>query len=194
MNPKTQILTPQLRALEAELDDAQARAHRLADSLSEADWLRRSDPARWSIGEQILHLNLTSQAYLPRLREGAASARERGLLSEGPYRRDFMGWLLCKMVEPPVRLKVKTTAPFVPQDLQSRDEALRDFDALQQELRDFLHESRGLALDRVDFVSPFDPRIKYNLYSALRATTAHQRHHLWLGERVAEGLGLAGAA
>lgn len=181
--------TQQLRSLEVEFDDVQAWAHRLVDGLSEEDWLRRADPNRWSIGEQILHLNLTSRAYLPRLREGLAQARERGLHSKGSYRRDFKGWLLCRMAEPPVRIKVKTTAPFVPKDLQPKPETMRDFDALQDDLRAVVREAGGLALGRVDFVSPFDPRIKYNLYSALRVTAAHQRHHLWLGERVAEGLG-----
>jgi hypothetical protein len=187
-------LTPQLHALEVEFDEVQARAHRLVDGLSAADWLRRSDPNRWSIGEQILHLNLASRVYLPRLREGLARARERGLRSKGRYRRDFMGWLLCKMVEPPVRLKVKTTPQFMPENPQPKEEAMRDFDALQDELRAFLGEAGGWAIDRVDFVSPFDPRIKYNQYSALLATTAHQRHHLWLGERVAEALGLKAAS
>lgn len=186
-------LSPQLRALEVELDEAQAWAHRLVDGLSEQDWLRRSDPGRWSIGEQILHLNLASRAYLPRLREGLAQARERGLRSTGRYRRDFMGWFLCKMVEPPVRVKVKTTPQFVPQNPQAKAEAMREFDILQEELRAFLREADGWAIDRVDFVSPFDPRIKYNQYSALRATTAHQRHHLWLGERVVGALGLKAA-
>lgn len=180
--------TEQLRSLEVEFDDVQAWAHRLVDGLSEEGWLRRGDPNRWSIGEQILHLNLASRAYLPRLREGLAQARERGLRGKGRYRRDFKGWLLCKMTEPPVRIKVKTTAPFVPQDLRSKEEAMRDFDALQDDLRAVVHEAEGLAIDRVDFVSPFDPRIKYNLYSALRVTAAHQRHHLWLGDRVAENL------
>ena len=187
-------LSPQLRAVEVEFDEAQAWAHRLVDGLSEQDWLRRSDPNRWSIGEQILHLSLTSRAYLPRLREGLAQARQKGLRAKGRYRRDFMGWLLCKMVEPPVRVKVKTTPQFVPRNPQAKEEAMRDFDSLQDELRAFLAEAEGWAIDRVDFVSPFDPRIKYNLYSALRATTAHQRHHLWLGERVAEALGLKAAS
>jgi DinB superfamily len=186
MNP-----TQQLRSIEVEFDDAQAWAHRLVDGLSEEDWLRRADPNRWSVGEQILHLNLTSRAYLPRLREGLAQARERGLRSKGRYRRDFKGWLLAKMAEPPVRVKVKTTAPFIPKDLQPKQEAMRDFDALQDDLRAVLREAEGLAIDKVQFVSPFDPRIKYNVYSALRVTAAHQRHHLWLGDRVAEGLGLA---
>ena len=62
------------------------------------------------------------------------------------------------------------------------------------DLRAFLREAGEWAIDRVTFVSPFDPRIKYNQYSALLATTAHQRHHLWLGERVAEALGLKAAS
>ncbi|HEY9422190.1 MAG TPA: DinB family protein [Thermoanaerobaculia bacterium] len=186
-------LSPQLRAVEVEFDEAQTWAHRLVDGLSEQDWLRRSDPNRWSIGEQILHLNLTSRAYLPRLRAGLAQARERGLRSKGRYRRDFMGWFLGRMTEPPVRVKVKTKPQFVPQNPQAKEEAMRDFDALQDELRAFLREANGWAIDRVDFVSPFDPRIKYNLYSSLRVTVAHQRHHLWLGDHVAEALGLKAA-
>ena len=178
----------QLRSLEVELDDVQSWAHRLVDGLSEADWLWRADPNRWSIGEQILHLNLTSRAYLPQLRERLAQARERGLRSQGRYRRDFKGWLLCRMAEPPVRIKVKTTAPFVPKDLQPKQEAMREFDTLQDDLRAVVREAEGLALGRVMFVSPFDSRVKYNLYSALRVTAAHQRHHLWLGDRVAENL------
>lgn len=183
--------TRQLRSIEVEFDDAQAWAHRLVDGLSEADWLRRADPNRWSVGEQILHLNLTSRAYLPRLRAGLAEARERGLRSTGRYRRDFMGWLLGRMTEPPVRMKVKTTPPFIPKDLQPKPEAMRDFDAFQDDLRAVAREAAGLALGKVKFISPFDPRIKYNLYSALRVTAAHQRHHLWLGDRVAENLAVS---
>lgn len=183
--------TQQLRSIEVEFDDAQAWAHRLVDGLSETDWLRRSDPNRWSVGEQILHLNLTSRAYLPRLRAGLSEARERGLRSQGRYRRDFMGWFLAKGAEPPVRMKVKTTAPFIPKDLQPKLEAMRDFDAFQDDLRAVVREAEGLAIDKVKFISPFDPRIKYNLYSALRVTAAHQRHHLWLGDRVAENLAVS---
>ncbi|HVR99045.1 MAG TPA: DinB family protein [Thermoanaerobaculia bacterium] len=173
----------QLQSLETELTDAQARAHRLAEGLTEEQWRFRPDPDRWSIGEQVVHLNLTTRAYLPLFRQAVEEARARGLTGHGPFRRDFVGWLLERMAEPPVRVKVKTTAPFVPGSLEPKETVLGDFDRLQAEAVAFLPQAAGLAIDKVKITSPFDARIRYNLYSALRAFTAHERHHLWLGEQ-----------
>lgn len=174
----------QLLSIEAELAEATARAHRLAGGLSDEDWKHRPAPGRWSIGEQIVHLNLSSLAYLPKIEEASRSAREKGLLGDGPYRRDFLGWLLCKMIEPPVRMKVKTSASFEPADLGSPAVVMAEFDRLQQEVIRAVRGTAGLALDRIDIVSPFDARIRYNLYSAFKAIAAHERHHLWIGERI----------
>jgi hypothetical protein len=179
MNP----LPPQLQSLKTELTEAQDRAHRLADGLTEERWRHRPDPDRWSIGEQVVHLNLTTRAYLPLFRQAAEEARSRGLTGDGPFRRDFIGWLLGRMAEPPVRVKVKTTARFVPGNLEPKEVVLGEFGRLQAEVVDFLPRAAGLAIDKVKITSPFDARIRYNLYSALRAFTAHERHHLWLGEQ-----------
>jgi hypothetical protein len=177
-------MAAQLEALESELDEATARAHRLVEGLGAGGWERRPAPERWSPGEQIVHLNLASQTYLPLIRDAIARARERGLTSDGPFRRDFFGWLLAKMTEPPVRIRVKTTAQFIPQAaLAPPEEVMREFDALQEEVKAAVRESRGVAVDRIDVISPFDARVRYNLYSALRLIPAHQRHHLWLTER-----------
>lgn len=185
-------LPPQLRDLESELAEARARAHRLSEGLPVEEWSRRPAPQRWSIGEQVVHLNLTSRAYLPRLEEAHAKARESGLVGNGPYRRDFLGWLLGRLMEPPVRMRVKTSAPFVPGAVEPPAEALADFDRLQGLLTGMVRRFAGLALDRVDVVSPFDARFHYNVYSSLRILTAHQRRHLWLAERIR--MELAGAA
>lgn len=176
-------LPPQLRFLETELAEAQTRVHRLAEGLTEEQWRHRPDPARWSIGEQVVHLNLTTRAYLPLFRQAIEEARSRGLTGNGPFRRDFVGWLLGRMAEPPVRVRVKTTAQFVPGGMEPKQAVLGEFDRLQTEVVNFLPQAAGLAIDKVKITSPFDARIRYNLYSALRAFAAHERHHLWLGEQ-----------
>ena len=183
MPTTTDILPAQLQALKAELSEVSERLRRMTRGLSEEAWRRRPAPERWSIGEHVAHLSLTSRAFLPLLDEAVRSAREQGKTGEGPYRRDFLGWLLGRVLEPPVRLRVKTTAPFVPSAVQPMDEALRGFDRLQDELAALLGRAAGLALDRVEIVSPFDGRVRYNVWSALRILTAHQRRHLWLAER-----------
>lgn len=182
------FLPPQLQAVETELEEARLRARRLAGNLDPELWAARPGPERWSIAEQIAHLNLTSRGYLPRIRQALRNGKQRGLTGTGPFRRDFMGWLLCKMAEPPVRIRVKTTAPFIPFDADTPEATMREFDQLQDELIDVLDYANGLALDRIDFISPFDPRIHYNLFSCLRILPVHQRHHLWLGEKVRQEL------
>lgn len=182
-------LSPQLQAIQAELEEARLRVRRLVGSLPPELWSVRPAPERWSIAEQIFHLNLTTIGYLPRIEEAIRRGREQGKTGKGPFRRDFKGWLLAKLVEPPVRFKVKTTAQFTPAAaVEPLEVTMREFDRLQDELVRILPEVEGLALDRIDFTSPFDPRIHYNLYSCLRVLPAHQRHHLWLGEKIHQEL------
>lgn len=177
-------LPPQLRDLETELAEAQSRAHRLAEGLPAEHWSRRPAPQRWSIGEQVIHLSLTSCAFLPCLEEAIAKARESGPASDKRFRLDFVGWLLVRLTEPPVRLRTKTAAPFIPFEVGPPAEVLADFDRLQGSLAETVRRSAGLALDRVRVVSPFDARVGYSLYSSFRLIAAHQRRHLWLGERI----------
>ncbi len=175
---------PQLTRIEAELTEAWRRAHVLCDPLDQEDWTRRPVPGEWSVGECLIHLNLTSRAFLPLIQAAIARGRELRLLGDGPYRRDFVGWLLSHIIEPPVRLRTKTTAPFVPRDLEPKADVMDTFDHLHGELIGCLGEANGLDLGRLRIVSPFDRRIKYNLYSCLSIIPAHQRLHLQQAEEV----------
>lgn len=175
---------PQLRALAGEFEEARRRAGAVAHGLSGGEWTLRPEPDRWSIAEQIVHLNLASQAYLPVIEEAIERGRASGTFGEGPYRRDFLGWMLARLTEPPVRLRVKTRDEFVPVRTGTSDEALRTFEEWQDRFVAALHRAAGLALDRIEVASPYDPRLRMNLYSFLRTVPAHQRHHLWLAERI----------
>ena len=168
--------TAQLEALAAELAETRERVHRLPPE----SWQRRPAPERWSAGEHVVHLVLTTRAFLPLLEEALGKAPA----AKGPYRRDLVGWMLGRTLEPPVRMRMKTTAPFVPSALGPMDSILRDFDASQEDLTALLGRAAGVALDRIKIVSPFDGRVRYNAWAALRILAAHQRRHLWLAERV----------
>lgn len=168
--------TAQLEALDAELADVRERVHRLPPDR----WHRRPAPERWSAGEHVVHLTLTTRAFLPLLEEAVNHAPA----GQGPYRRDLVGWMLGRLTEPPVRLRVKTMAAFVPSADVPRETALRDFDASQDELAALLRKAAGRALDRVKVASPFDARVRYNVWSTLRILPAHQRRHLWLAEKI----------
>lgn len=95
---------------------------------------------------------------------------------------DLIGRVLAWFLEPPIRKKVKTAAPFVPRSTRAKAEAFGEFASLQEKLLDLLREAREADL-RTKIVSPFDRRVRYNLYSAFRIVAAHERRHLWQAEQ-----------
>lgn len=177
-------LHPQLRSIEQELAAATTRAARLVDRTSEAAFHRRPRPGHWSIGECLIHLSLTTQSYLPLIDDTLQIGRLTVPGNPARFRRDLIGWLLCLISEPPYRLKASTQPRFVPEATGTRAEVLAEFVHLQQELTVRVHRAAGLELGRLRIVSPFNGRLEYSLYSCFRIIPAHQRRHLWQGERV----------
>ena len=101
-------------------------------------------------------------------------------------------WFLWRSTSPPVRFRVPTTAPFVPQALATEIEVLDAFYRLQADQLDAVRQADGLPLGKVRVRSPFDPRLRYNLYSALTVLAPHQERHLLQAEQVLEQLRRAG--
>jgi hypothetical protein len=176
-------MASQLEDIQKQMQEAVERAHRLAGGLSAESWGRRPTSDRWSVCECMIHLNMTSKAFLPRLQEAVRHGREQNIRSDGPFRMDFAGWLLTKLVEPPYRLKVKTTPPFVPESVEPKEKVLAEFEELQKKILLCVKDANGLALDRLKIASPFAERMKYSVYSTFRIIPAHQRRHLWQAEQ-----------
>ena len=177
-------LAPQLAIVKQDLLFARERARGLCMHLPEGAFATRPAPDMWSIGECLTHLNITSERFIPLLDQALRDLRSRNLVGQGPFGRGLIGWALARFLEPPYRMKTKTTPAFVPARVEPMHEVLERFDYLQLEVQARVDRSAGLALDRVRIVSPFDGRVKYNLLAAFCILTAHQRRHLWQAERV----------
>ncbi len=179
---------PQLQAIVDDFGRAETRLHRLVAGVSADAWSRRPEPSRWSIAECVTHLNLTSAACLPRLRD--ALLRGRGMREGAParYRRDPIGWLLWRMAGPPVRQRVRTTPAFEPRATQPAADAVAEFARWQREQTAVVAEADGLPLGRLWIISPFDARIRYNAFACLTILPRHQHRHLWQAEQVKAAL------
>ncbi len=175
----------QLRAIAAEFDQASHRLRQLQVHLPDDLWPTRADPARWSVSECVAHLNITSLAFLSPLRSALAKARALGQSVPRRYRRDPLGWLLWRTMGPPVRMKVKTPAAFVPLNSASPGSLRAEFSRLQTELQRCVSEGDGLPLQSVTLPSPFSERAHYSIFSALSIVPRHQHRHLWQAEQVA---------
>jgi hypothetical protein len=179
----------QIARIIEELDHAQAGFDGLADTVPEDRWNKRSDPSRWSVAECVAHLNLTSEAYLPRIRKAIEEARQLPRSGNRAYRRDPLGWFFGMMFGrlPSIgkfRIgRVKTTPAFVPSGNLPKQQLVAEFRRLQAELAKMARECDGLAIDKVHIVSPFGEKIRYNCYSAFVLLHRHQERHIqqaWL--------------
>jgi hypothetical protein len=172
---------PQLLEIESELQSNSDWVSRLADWASDEEWGTRPSADAWSASECVEHLNATSRAMVPliveRLRESTPSA------APVRYRFSLLGWVVWRAVSPPARKKFKTSTPFVPSHVRSRKEDLVSWAVRQAGVLGAVDAADGHPLSRLTIASPFDPRVRYNVYSAFRILAAHQRRHLDQAEK-----------
>lgn len=174
----------------SELEAATSRARSLIETTDGRLFTVRPDSLRWSAAECLAHLTLTSEKFIPVLRTAIEDGRKRGLTSTAAPKMDLVGRFMRWFLEPPMRSRVKTAAPFVPRSTRAKAEAFAEFAARQTEIAALLGEAKDLDLSSIKIVSPFDSRVKYNLYSAFKIITAHERRHLWQAERTLEEVAL----
>jgi hypothetical protein len=178
-----QMTPEQAQDLKSELGAISRQALALTAGLDAAPLMRRPTSGGWSVAQNLQHLVLTADAMLP-LAEAAISALERGgSKAGGPSGLGFVGWLLVKTLEPPARMKTRTTKPFEP---VSVDDPLALIGGLQEanaKLDALITRATGLATSTLKVVSPFNHMARYNVYAALRIMLAHTRRHLWQAEQ-----------
>ena len=177
-----------LDEVERELNEATRRAWDLVHTTDGRLFTVRPSVSSWSAAECLAHLSVSSEMFLPVLEAALDDARKRGVLSDRPPKMDVLGSVLRWFLEPPIRQRVKTAAPFVPRSVRAKAESFGEFASLQEKLVGLLQRARGLDLRKVKIVSPFDRRVRYNAFSAFRIVVAHQRRHLWQAEQAVRQL------
>ena len=175
---------PQLETVVQEFRAATKRLHALVGAVPAERWDQRPEPGRWSVGECIAHLNLTAEVFLPLLDQALARARRLDGSPPRRYLRDPVGWILWRTAGPPVRHRVRTAAPFVPSGRTPASALVATFDRLQGEQVRRVEAADGLPLSKVWITSPFNARVRYNLYACLTVLPRHEHRHLWQAEQV----------
>ncbi len=179
----------QLSKITEALDRALARLEALAVATPADRWSTRNDPSRWSVAECVAHLNMTSEAYLPLIRQAIVDARKLQQSGNG-YSGTFLGRMFGALVGPLPSIggrrigRVKTPAEFVPSGDLPKNIVVAEFKRLQDALAGLIRESDGLALDKLLITSPFGGKVRYDCYSALVLLPRHQERHLQQAESV----------
>ena len=152
-------------------------------SLDRTTMARRPTAQAWSPAECLTHLVLTTDELLPRIDAVLGTGSSEPGRPARRYRSSFVGWLLARSLEPPVRSRFKTTPAFIPDASRPSGEVLEDFRRSQRDVLACLARADGHDLTRLRVQSPFSARIRYNVVAAFRILAAHQRRHVWQAER-----------
>jgi hypothetical protein len=165
-------------------------AREVAEGLDTATFNRRPPGGGWSVAECLDHLNATARLYLPAFAEAMEEARERGWVSDDRTRdgRTWLGRIVARSQEPPVRFRMKTFDALQPVSDLNPDAVIEEFEILHEELIVRINESLSLDRRRIRIRSVLNPRLRLSLADWFAFLAAHGRRHLWQAERVLERL------
>lgn len=184
-----QSLHPQLADIKDQLDAASNKAVSIVGGIGFEQLKQRPPSGAWSIAECLVHLNHSSQAEIEEIDRAFAECRkvERND-SKKPFKMDLLGRFLKWTLEPPPMFlsKMKTKKPFEPLETEPVGEVLPAFLDFQKQIKTRVDRLAAVPLDQIKVVSPFDRRVKYNLFSFFHILLAHERRHLWQAEKVKE--------
>jgi hypothetical protein len=177
------VTHPQLLHLLKELHVTTERATQMILSTDDGAFGAKPSAASWSAAEAIVHLTITNRRMASEIDGALADAGPTSVPDSQDYRMDVIGRLLRWSQEPPYRIKASTTPGFVPADVPNRHTVLADFLEQQRAVETVIARAQGHDLSRLKVTSPFNARLRYNLYAALRVITTHNRRHLWQAQR-----------
>jgi hypothetical protein len=177
---------PDIQRLDDELDATERDAEALVAGVGEEVGGWRAEPGSWSIAECLDHIATGERVYLDAMRDPAARARAQGRQRRRPAEPGLIGGWFARMLEPPVKPRLKMRAPrkIRPRQAPALADAFASFKTSHTEVRDFLRAHSDLDLAGVLFPNPFIRGIRFSLATGLHVLTAHARRHLWQAWRV----------
>lgn len=178
----------QVEELAAQVTAAADAARRLGQDFTQEELSAPPAPGAWSAADNLVHLTMASQAFVPRMTKTLGKLKSAGRRTERPSRADWVGRVYAWALEPPVRLRVSAPKPFVPPAGTPAQDALPAFLAEQERIKALVEQSRGLDLASLKVPTPISRNLRYNVYSAFLTVVAHERRHLWQARRAAEAV------
>jgi hypothetical protein len=177
-------MTPEIENYRDQLLSIKQDLPGIINHLSDAQFNWRSAPDRWSIAQCLDHLNLTAAKYLPAIDAAIATAKQRGLLSPGPFSYPLLERLFVRLQEPPPGMRSRTFKGLAPPStLPPRDVVSRFLD-WQEQLDIRLLRADGVDLRRAKHRSPILPIFTWRLGTLFALMLAHERRHLWQARQV----------
>ncbi|HEY2012428.1 MAG TPA: DinB family protein [Bryobacteraceae bacterium] len=180
------MAAPELAQYRQQFEDVKTQAQELTAGLNEEKFNWRPAPNQWSIEECLAHLIILGQWTVKALETAIDQGHAQGRTGTGPFRYGRLDRFFLKMIEPPVRRKVRAPRHFVPLHGQPITGILPTFLHLQDQLLLLVERAEGLDLARIKVATPISRLYKMSLGMTFASTAAHERRHILQARRVRE--------
>ena len=179
-------LANELERIQQEIQSINTQAASLVAGLSEPELAWRPHPGAWSLAENLVHLHITTQTFLPTIDRAIEDAKHRDIRGQGPFSLGFMGKLYVWYVEPPAKIRLPAPKILRPLLTGPAGDALPQFLQSQQLMTDRVAEANGLDLGKVSVASPLASFVRMNLLAFFSVFTGHERRHIVQASKVRE--------
>lgn len=171
------------RQLIAELQNADQRAIALARGLTveQLNWKPR--PESWSVGQCLEHLCLSGEVYLAPIARALNNRRPSPVehITPGWFGR----WFIRSYIAPsPASKKAPAPKKIAPVLSVVEPSVLDRFLAANREVRALIERAQPYDVNRIRFVNPFVPLIRFTVGTGFEIIAKHEDRHLLQAERV----------
>lgn len=161
------------------------KAKSLTAGLSAAQLSWQPQAGKWSIAQNLAHLNF-GYPTLDTIASSIAAARAKGIIGNGPFRYGWLSTWIMNSQEPPPKRKLrkfKSAKVTTPSPDVDAAKAVADYLRMTARLGELIQEADGLDLARAKTPWPFK-WTKMPVGALLTHMTTHDRRHLWQAEQV----------
>jgi hypothetical protein len=167
----------------AELHASDARAIALVKPLTPEQLNWKPAPGKWSVGQCLEHLAISSEVYLGPIADALAGAPSGAAAEITPGW--FGAWFIRNYIAPSAQTK-RARAPKQIAPVLSRVEPaiLERFLKGNRDMRELVTRAAGYDVNRLRFKNPFIPLIRFTVGTGFEITSKHEDRHLLQAERV----------
>jgi len=148
------------------------------DSLNEEQLNWKPSPKEWSIAQNIDHLIVINNTYLPVLESVRNNTFTLSWIGKIGFMVNFMGRLILQSVQPDRRKRMKTFPSWEPSSSKIDGDILDRFEEHQNALKELIRSSKDLVDANTVISSPANKNIVYKLETAFDIIVTHEKRHL----------------
>lgn len=167
-----------LQELGARIDATNQKVKNTFGSLSSEQFNWKPNPDKWSIGQLIEHLNLTTEPYFPNIDAALTTGYKAGFLARLPFPSRYLGKMISKMTTVETTKPMKTVKLFTPSSSTIDHAVIDRFISNGEKLKTHIGKATSLDTKKILVPSPAAAIISFSLHELLELHVNHFDRHI----------------